>query len=167
MCAAGRRWGRRQRALLWAVLLAAWEAAWGQLRYSVPEEMPKGSFVGDVAKDLGLHLPALGDRGVRVVSEVSDMASDIFRLDSETGEITLLRSLDYEEGDAYELDLQAYDGGTLYDTAKVGITVTDVNDNMPEISVMSAISEISEDAPSGTAVALLHVQDRDSGANGE
>ncbi|NXE30601.1 PCDG7 protein, partial [Ardeotis kori] len=28
-------------------------------------------------------------------------------------------------------------------------------------------SEISEDAPSGTVVALLHVQDRDSGANGE
>ncbi|NXQ12269.1 PCDGA protein, partial [Peucedramus taeniatus] len=28
-------------------------------------------------------------------------------------------------------------------------------------------SEISEDAPSGTVVALLHVQDRDSGKNGE
>ncbi|NWS00382.1 PCDG7 protein, partial [Motacilla alba] len=28
-------------------------------------------------------------------------------------------------------------------------------------------SEISEDVPSGTVVALLHVQDRDSGANGE
>uniref|UniRef100_U3KLB1 Cadherin N-terminal domain-containing protein n=1 Tax=Ficedula albicollis TaxID=59894 RepID=U3KLB1_FICAL len=64
MCAAGRRWGRRQRALLWVMLLAAWEAAWGQLRYSVPEEMPKGSFVGDVAKDLGLQLPALIERGI-------------------------------------------------------------------------------------------------------
>uniref|UniRef100_A0A8C5U150 Cadherin N-terminal domain-containing protein n=1 Tax=Malurus cyaneus samueli TaxID=2593467 RepID=A0A8C5U150_9PASS len=49
--------GKKKRALLWGVLLAAWEAAWGQLRYSVPEEMPKGSFVGDVAKDLGLQLP--------------------------------------------------------------------------------------------------------------
>ncbi|NXL68876.1 PCDGA protein, partial [Chordeiles acutipennis] len=28
-------------------------------------------------------------------------------------------------------------------------------------------SDISEDAPSGTVVALLHVQDLDSGANGE
>ncbi|NXL68545.1 PCDGA protein, partial [Chordeiles acutipennis] len=28
-------------------------------------------------------------------------------------------------------------------------------------------SEISEDTPSGTVVALLHVQDLDSGANGE
>uniref|UniRef100_A0A669QRT6 Cadherin N-terminal domain-containing protein n=1 Tax=Phasianus colchicus TaxID=9054 RepID=A0A669QRT6_PHACC len=57
-----------QRALLCCVLLAAWEAAWGQLRYSVPEELPKGSFVGDVAKDLALELAALGARGARVVS---------------------------------------------------------------------------------------------------
>ncbi|NXU61355.1 PCDGA protein, partial [Horornis vulcanius] len=28
-------------------------------------------------------------------------------------------------------------------------------------------NEISEDAPLGTVVALMHVQDRDSGANGE
>uniref|UniRef100_A0A8C3KE88 Cadherin N-terminal domain-containing protein n=1 Tax=Calidris pygmaea TaxID=425635 RepID=A0A8C3KE88_9CHAR len=51
------------RALLWCVLVAAWEATRGQLRYSVPEEMPKGSFVGDVARDLGIELTALQDRG--------------------------------------------------------------------------------------------------------
>ncbi|NXV68377.1 PCDG7 protein, partial [Molothrus ater] len=372
---------RRQRALLWAVLLAAWEAAWGQLRYSVPEEMPKGSFVGDVAKDLGLQLTELRDRGVRIWTEgrtqyfalhgktghlvtaeridreqlcervqqcvlrcelivegqmkvyeieveitdindnapsfreaetelrmsettapgsrfplpdahdpdsgrnslqsyelsgdehfslavqagpggdqrpelvlakaldreeaafhelvlrasdggdpartgtarirvtvldandnapvfsqaeytvrvpedvpvgstlvtvmatdaddglnghvkyslkkITEKASKIFHLDSETGAITLLRSLDFEEGDSYELEVQARDEGQLFDTAKVAITVTDINDNAPVISVRSALSEISEDAPSGTVVALLHVQDRDSGANGE
>ncbi|XP_050835590.1 protocadherin gamma-A10-like isoform X7 [Serinus canaria] len=381
MCAAGRRRGRRQRALLCAVLLAAWETAWGQLRYSVPEEMPKGSFVGDVAKDLGLQLPEIRDSGVRIVSEgntqyfalhgktghlvtaeridreqlcesvqqcvlrcelivegemkfygieveimdindnapsfkdfeveerisettapgsrfplpeahdpdsgrnslqsyelsgdehfslavqagpggdqrpelvlakaldreeaafhelvlraidggdpaltstarirvtvldandnapvfsqaeytvrvpenvpvgstlvtvtatdvdeglngivkyslkkVSDVASNIFHLDSETGAITLLRTLDFEEGDSYELEVQARDGGGLFDTAKVAISVTDKNDNAPVISVRSALSEISEDAPSGTVVALLHVSDRDSGANGK
>uniref|UniRef100_A0A8B9SKD8 Cadherin N-terminal domain-containing protein n=1 Tax=Anas platyrhynchos TaxID=8839 RepID=A0A8B9SKD8_ANAPL len=58
----------RARALLCCVLVAAWEAVWGQLRYSVPEELPKGSFVGDVAKDLALQLAALRDRGARVVS---------------------------------------------------------------------------------------------------
>ncbi|XP_063024559.1 protocadherin gamma-A10-like isoform X11 [Melospiza melodia melodia] len=381
MWAAGRRWGRRQRALLWAVLLAAWEAAWGQLRYSVPEEMPKGSFVGDVAKDLGLQLPEIRDRGVRIISEgstqyfavhgktghlvtaeridreqlcesvqqcvlrcelivegemkfyeieveITDIndnapsfketeleqrmsetspvgsrfplpeahdtdsgrnslqsyelsgdehfslavqagpggdqrpelvlaraldreeaafhelvlramdggdpartgtarirvtvldandnapvfsqaeytvrvpedapvgstlitvmatdsdegifgnvkysfkkatkkASKMFYLDSETGDITLSRSLDFEEGDSYKLEVQAQDDGGLSDTAEVAIAVTDINDNMPVISVRSALSEISEDAPSGTVVALLHVYDKDSGKNGE
>ncbi|XP_074460504.1 protocadherin gamma-A2-like [Larus michahellis] len=381
MFAAGRQWVRRNRALLWCVLVAAWEAAWGQLRYSVSEEMPKGSFVGDVAKDLALDLPALQDRGVRLVSEgktqyfalhgktghlvtveridreqlcrlvekcvlrceviiegemqiyrieveirdindnapsfreketqlrlnemtapgwqfplseahdpdvgrnslqryelsgdehfslsvqagpggdqrpelvlakaldreeaafhelvlrasdggepsrtgtarirvavldandnapafsqaeytvrvaedvpvgsalltvtatdadegmngdvkyslkkVTDMASEIFHLDPKTGEITLLRSLDFEEGDSYEMEVQARDGGELFDTSTVTITVTDVNDNTPQISIRSTLSEISEDAPPGTVVALLHVQDRDSGPNGQ
>ncbi|XP_075020939.1 protocadherin gamma-A2-like [Calonectris borealis] len=381
MCTAGRRWGRRERALLWCVLVAAWEAAWGQLRYSLPEEMPKGSFVGDVAKDLGLELPALRDSGVRILDrgrtqyfalhgktghlvtaeridreqlcesveqcvlrcevivegemqvygveveitdindnapsfqeieleermsettapgsrfplaeahdpdvgrnsvqsyalsgdehfslavqagpggdqrpelvlakaldreeaafhelvlrasdggepartgtarirvavldandnapvfsqaeytvrvpedvpvgstlvtltatdadeglngdikyslkKITEKASKIFHLETETGAITLVRSLDFEEGDSYELEVQARDGGGLFDTAKVAISVTDVNDNAPELRVSSALSAISEDAPSGTVVALLHVQDRDSGANGE
>uniref|UniRef100_A0A672UHE3 Cadherin domain-containing protein n=1 Tax=Strigops habroptila TaxID=2489341 RepID=A0A672UHE3_STRHB len=381
MGAAGRLWGRRERALLWGVLMAAWDAAWGQLRYSVPEELPKGSFVGNVAEDLGLELPALRDRGVRVVSEgrtqyfalhgktghlvmaeridreqlcesvqqcvlrcevivegemkfyeieveitdindntpsfrqaekelrmsettapgarfpltrahdsdlgpnslqryelsgdehfslavqagpggdqrpelvlakaldreeaafhelvlrasdggepartgtarirvavldandnapvfsqaeytvrvaedepvgsvlvtvtaadadegvnghvkysltkITEKASKVFQLDTETGALTLVESLDFVEVSSHELELQAHDGGGLFDTAKVVITVTDVNDNAPEISVRSSLSEISEDAPPGTVVALLHVQDRDSGENGQ
>ncbi|XP_061313179.1 uncharacterized protein LOC133271249 [Pezoporus flaviventris] len=381
MCTAERRWSRCKRVLLWTVLVAAWDAAWGQLQYSIPEELPKGSFVGDVAKDLGLELPVLRHRSVRVVSEgrtqyfalhgktghlvtaeridreqlcrlvvkcvlhceviveeemkvykieveitdindnapsfrrpekelrmsemtapgsrftlaeahdpdagsnslqryelsgdehfslavqagpggdqrpelvlakaldreeaafhelvlrasdggepartgtarirvavldandnapvfsqaeytvrvpedmpvgsvlvtltasdadeglnghvkysihkISDRASELFQLDSETGEISLKDDLDFEEIATHELEVQALDGGELSDTAKIAIMVTDVNDNAPEISVRSALSEISEDATSGTVVALLHVQDKDSGVNGQ
>ncbi|NXX67895.1 PCDGA protein, partial [Spizella passerina] len=99
--------------------------------------------------------------------KITKKASQIFQLDGDTGAITLLRSLDFEEGDIYNLEVQAHDGGDLSDTAKVIVTVTDVNDNAPELTVSSALTEISEDAPEGTVVALLHVQDRDSGAKGE
>ncbi|NXA39740.1 PCDGA protein, partial [Eudromia elegans] len=99
--------------------------------------------------------------------KISVKASEIFNLDTETGAITLGKNLDFEEGDSYNLQVQAKDGGGLLDTAKVTITVTDVNDNAPELTVMSSLSEVPEDCPPGTVVALLHVQDRDSGANGE
>ncbi|NXM13477.1 PCDG4 protein, partial [Ploceus nigricollis] len=131
----------------------------------VPEDVPVGSVLVTVTAtdtDEGLN-----GHVKYSLKKVSDMASVFFRLNYETGAITLLWSLDFEEGDSYELEVQAHDGGGLFDTTKVTISVTDVNDNTPVISVRSALSEISEDALSGTVVALLHVHDRDSGANGE
>ncbi|NXX99995.1 PCDGB protein, partial [Centropus bengalensis] len=50
---------------------------------------------------------------------LSTKASQIYKLDSDTGAITLLQSLDFEEGDSYELEVKAKDGGGLFDTAKV------------------------------------------------
>ncbi|NWW07816.1 PCDGH protein, partial [Oreocharis arfaki] len=96
-----------------------------------------------------------------------DQPSELVHLESKTGGITLKEALDFEKISSLELEVQARDGGELFDMAKVKISVTDVNDNAPELTVSSALGEISEDAPSGTVVALLHVEDRDSGANGE
>uniref|UniRef100_A0A8C5X710 Cadherin domain-containing protein n=1 Tax=Malurus cyaneus samueli TaxID=2593467 RepID=A0A8C5X710_9PASS len=129
----------------------------------VPEDVPVGSVLITVTATDADE----GQYGHIIYSLKKEEDTAIFHLDSENGAITLLRSLDFEEGDSYELELQARDGGGLFDTAKVLITVTDINDNVPEILVRSALSEVSEDAPPGTVVALLHVQDRDSGANGE
>ncbi|NXE30378.1 PCDGC protein, partial [Ardeotis kori] len=131
----------------------------------VPEDVPVGSALVTVtATD--------ADEGMNghvkySFQKVSLKASQIVQLDAETGVIILVRSLDFEEAALYELQVQAEDGGSLLDAVKVTITVTDVNDNAPEILVRSSLSEISEDAPSGTVVALLRVQDHDSGANGE
>ncbi|NWH62735.1 PCDG9 protein, partial [Geococcyx californianus] len=131
----------------------------------VPEDVPVGStLVTLTATDT--------DEGTNghvkySLKKITEKASKVFQLDSENGAITVLRSLDFEECNSYELEVQAHDGGGLFGTAKIAISVTDVNDNAPEISMRSALSEISEDNPSGTVVALLHVQDRDSGPNGE
>ncbi|NXO75550.1 PCDG7 protein, partial [Sitta europaea] len=131
----------------------------------VPEDVPVGSVLLTLTAadaDEGLY-----GRVKYSIQKITERAAQIFQLDSDTGAITLLRSLDFEEGDSYELDVQGWDGGGLSDTAKILITVTDVNDNAPKLTVSSALSEVSEDAPAGTVVALLHVQDRDSGVNGE
>ncbi|NWI15409.1 PCDGA protein, partial [Crypturellus soui] len=131
----------------------------------VPEDVPAGTVLITVsATD--------ADDGVNgevkyVFQIISETASDTFQINTDTGEISLLGELDFEESSSYELEVQTRDGGGLFDTAKVSITVTDVNDNVPEISVRSLLSAVPEDSPSGTVVALLHVQDHDSGANGE
>uniref|UniRef100_A0A8C6ZD00 Cadherin domain-containing protein n=1 Tax=Nothoprocta perdicaria TaxID=30464 RepID=A0A8C6ZD00_NOTPE len=72
--------------------------------------------------------------------KISVKAYDIFHLDTETGVITLVRSLDFEESDSYELGVQAKDGGDHFDTAKVSIEVIDVNDNAPEMAVTYWVS---------------------------
>ncbi|NXH61788.1 PCDGA protein, partial [Rhabdornis inornatus] len=131
----------------------------------VPEDVPVGSVLVTVTatdSDEGLN-----GQVKYSLKKSTGKALKMLQLNSDTGEITLLQSLDFEEGDSYELEVQGRDSGSLFDATKVTITVTDVNDNTPKISMRSALSEISEDATSGTVVALLHVHDRDSGANGE
>ncbi|KAF1574103.1 UNVERIFIED_CONTAM: Protocadherin gamma-A11, partial [Eudyptes robustus] len=51
--------------------------------------------------------------------KISDRASELFHLDSETGEISVKDDLDFEEISSHELEVQANDGGVLFDTAKV------------------------------------------------
>uniref|UniRef100_A0A4X1SPJ0 Cadherin domain-containing protein n=1 Tax=Sus scrofa TaxID=9823 RepID=A0A4X1SPJ0_PIG len=90
-----------------------------------------------------------------------------FQLNKNTGEIKLSENLDYEETSFYEIEIQAEDGGAYLATAKVLITVEDVNDNSPEVTITSLFSPLVEDSPLGSVIALLNVHDLDSGQNGQ
>ncbi|XP_056296022.1 protocadherin alpha-2 [Pseudoliparis swirei] len=94
--------------------------------------------------------------------------SNMFDLNSETGEISVKGMLDYEETPAYEIRVQATDQGTSPRSAhaKLLIEIIDVNDNAPEISVTSLMTPVKEDAELGTIVALVTVSDEDGGNNG-
>ncbi|XP_068443145.1 protocadherin alpha-2-like [Clinocottus analis] len=94
--------------------------------------------------------------------------SIIFDLNSETGEISVKGTLDYEETSAYEVRVKATDQGTTPRSAhaKLLIEIIDVNDNAPEISVTSLMTPVKEDAELGTIVALVTVSDKDGGNNG-
>ena len=61
----------------------------------------------------------------------------------------------------------ARDQGGLNDASNIIIEVIDVNDNAPVINVMSFSSPVSEDAPTGTTIAVINVKDSDSEKNGQ
>ncbi|XP_058506404.1 protocadherin alpha-2-like [Solea solea] len=94
--------------------------------------------------------------------------SNMFDLNSETGDITVNGALDFEETPAYEVRVQAKDQGTSSRTAhtKLLIEIIDVNDNAPEIYVTSLMTPVKEDAELGTIVAFITVTDKDGGNNG-
>nr|XP_046151241.1 protocadherin alpha-3-like isoform X19 [Oncorhynchus gorbuscha] len=92
-----------------------------------------------------------------------------FNLDPKTGEIIVTGVIDYEENKIYEIDIQASDKGTAALTTEksVIIKIVDVNDNAPEIEVTSFANAIPENSRPGTTVALINVNDLDSGLNGK
>ncbi|XP_053497900.1 protocadherin alpha-13-like [Ictalurus furcatus] len=94
-------------------------------------------------------------------------AFDKFEINSNTGEITVKGSIDFEEQRVYEIDIQASDKGPVPLTGhcSIIINIKDLNDNAPEIDVTSLSTEILEDSNPGTAISLISVSDRDSGEN--
>ncbi|XP_056294834.1 protocadherin alpha-3-like [Pseudoliparis swirei] len=94
---------------------------------------------------------------------------DMFELDKLSGEIIVKGVVDYEENDAYELDVEASDKGTppLIGECRVIIKIKDVNDNAPEIEVTSLSNTVSENSKPGTVISLISVTDKDSGVNGK
>ncbi|XP_066185610.1 protocadherin gamma-B5-like [Sylvia atricapilla] len=90
-----------------------------------------------------------------------------FMMDAESGMITIKEALDFEDTSAYTLLVEARDGGGLMAQCKVVVEVLDVNDNPPEITILSLSSPVPEDAPVGSVVAVLNVNDPDSGENGQ
>ncbi|XP_043105764.1 protocadherin alpha-2-like [Puntigrus tetrazona] len=94
--------------------------------------------------------------------------SNLFSIDSNSGEIVVQGQIDYEEYPAIELRVQARDKGVPPKSThcKVLIEVVDENDNVPEIVTTPLLESVKEDTKSGTAVALVTVSDKDGGKNG-
>ncbi|XP_072515592.1 protocadherin gamma-A8-like [Salminus brasiliensis] len=98
---------------------------------------------------------------------VDSSVTDIFVVDTQNGEITLNGKIDYEKSNNYQLHIQARDQGGLSDSCKVIIDVLDINDNQPAIDIISMSSFISEKSKPTTVVAMIKVNDPDSGVNGQ
>ncbi|XP_056294828.1 protocadherin alpha-8-like [Pseudoliparis swirei] len=93
----------------------------------------------------------------------------LFDINPSTGEIIVKGLIDYEERDKYEIEIQASDTGfvPMATQKSVIIKIVDINDNAPVIEVTSFSNSIPEDSRPGTTVALISVNDLDSGLNGK
>ncbi|XP_074530795.1 protocadherin alpha-8-like [Halichoeres trimaculatus] len=135
---------------------------------SLPENVQIGTTVTKVnARDIDE-----GQNGEVFYSfgnSVSHKLFQLFDINSSTGEITVKGLIDYEQKDKYEIEIEASDKGLapLTTEKSVIIKIVDVNDNAPEIEVTSFSSSIPEDSRPGTTVALISVNDLDSGLNGK
>uniref|UniRef100_A0A8C5KAA0 Protocadherin gamma subfamily B, 1 n=1 Tax=Jaculus jaculus TaxID=51337 RepID=A0A8C5KAA0_JACJA len=89
-----------------------------------------------------------------------------FSLNPNTGDITTNGTLDFEKRNQYVLGVEAKDGGVHTAHCNVQIEIMDENDNAPEVTFMSFSNQIPEDSDLGTVIALIKVQDKDSGQNG-
>ncbi|XP_017282638.2 protocadherin alpha-C2-like isoform X3 [Kryptolebias marmoratus] len=99
----------------------------------------------------------------------SEKTQDVFALNSNTGEVTVKGTIDYEDMRIYEMHIEARDKGAhpLLGQCKMVVHVTDMNDNYPEITVQSVKNTVAENIPVGSVIALVGIDDRDSGGNGE
>ncbi|XP_062942557.1 protocadherin beta-3 [Cynocephalus volans] len=89
-----------------------------------------------------------------------------FQLNPITGEMQLVKYLNFEAINTYEVDIEAKDGGGLSGKSTVIVQVVDVNDNPPELTLSSVNSPIPENTGE-TVVAVFSVSDLDSGDNGK
>ncbi|XP_037302601.1 LOW QUALITY PROTEIN: cadherin-99C-like, partial [Manduca sexta] len=87
-----------------------------------------------------------------------------FAIGSNTGIITVIRSLDREVLTRYQLMVKAEDPGKLASTATVNIKVTDINDNNPKFDEDSYLFHVKEGV-SGEFVGYVHATDADEGVN--
>ncbi|XP_072558068.1 protocadherin gamma-A11-like isoform X37 [Paramormyrops kingsleyae] len=134
-------------------------------RATVLENSPNGTLVTTVtATD--------SDKGVNgevtySFRHMSETESGVFEIDEKSGDIYVRRNIDFEKEKRYELNVEARDHGGFTDSCGVITDITDVNDNIPIVTLTSFTNPVSEDALPGTTIAVINIKDIDSGENGQ
>lgn len=92
-----------------------------------------------------------------------------FRINPETGMLYTAKELDAETQALYTLTVSAIDQGNTgtrkQSSARVKVTVVDINDNDPVFEHSNVTIWIDENEPAGTTVTKVSARDRDSGDN--
>ncbi|XP_062381335.1 protocadherin beta-16-like [Sardina pilchardus] len=139
---------------------------YGQVSYSIPEEMPKGSFVGNIAQDLGLDLKRLNTGKARIYTGDD---TEYIALNKDRGVLSIKERIDRETlcGQttpcALHFQIMLEDPLEFY---TVTVEITDINDNPPVFRQNEMKFEINELAQTGARFVLERAKDHDVGING-
>lgn len=136
-----------------------------QIRYSVPEELEKGSAVGNLAADLGLEPKKLGERGVRIVSRGK---TQLFALNPRSGSLVTAGRIDREGLCDRSPKCTANLEILLEDKVRilaVEVEIIDVNDNAPSFGAQQREIKVTENENPGTRFPLPEAFDPDIGVN--
>ncbi|XP_042275313.1 protocadherin beta-16-like [Thunnus maccoyii] len=138
----------------------------GQVSYSIPEEMAKGSLIGNIAQDLGLDKKRLTSGKARIFT--GDSAGYI-ELSRERGALLIKEKIDREalcgQTTPCALHFQVILENPM-EFYTVVVEITDINDNTPIFEKSDMNFKISESAVIGAKFLLERAIDPDVGMNG-
>ncbi|KAI3351754.1 hypothetical protein L3Q82_020573 [Scortum barcoo] len=148
------------------LLLLFLRAAYGDMSYSFPEEMKRGSVIGNIAKDLGLETGAVSKRRARIDTDGSDKRYCDISLNN--GELIVADRIDREGlcGEKascvlkHELVLE-----NPLELHRITLHIQDINDNSPQFNEESINIEIHELAVRGARFVIEEAHDADVGQN--
>ncbi|XP_062250210.1 protocadherin gamma-A7-like [Platichthys flesus] len=143
----------------------------GQVSYTIPEEMAKGSLVGNIAHDLGLQTKRLASGKARIYTRGSD---EYIELNRERGVLLVKERIDREalckQTTPCALHFQIILENPM-EFYSVTILIQDQNDNPPQVlyPVQTGASLVAEMVPRSADVGYLVTKvvavDVDSGQN--
>ncbi|KAF7229593.1 protocadherin beta-16-like, partial [Nothobranchius furzeri] len=138
----------------------------GHVSYSIPEEMVKGSVVGNIARDLGLDVNRLKSGKARIFTSDS---SEYIELSRERGVLLVNERIDREalcrQTTPCALHLQIILENPM-ELFRITVEISDINDNSPTFKSTEQHFEISESAVVGSKFVLERAVDLDIGRNG-
>lgn len=100
---------------------------------------------------------------------ISGNTQSQFSIDSLTGDVSLVKPLDYETLRNYRLVIRAQDGGSpaRSNTTQLLVNVKDVNDNAPRFYTSLFQESVLENVPTGYSIVKVQAYDADEGQNAE